>query len=372
MNSVKRFVAWVTAALLSLIFPTLVFTADKAYAAPEPVPVDSADLTSGVGLASDSVNGLYWSANADKAVAYGFDKSGKVVRKVTWGAQVKSLQALAFYDGKLYVGDTGDKEAKRSMITVYQLDSLSGGDTGYRAWDFKFPDGKSRDVETMMISARGNVYFVSKEEKGTIYRAKSPISSLSRRSTNELVRVGSAPGWITDGTFQFQNSQMILRSYTAIYTLDAYDFELKGSDKLPSQQAGSGITKSLNGAKAVVFDGGSKPSFVEVELPKSVKDVGVSPSTAPGVSEPSTTPSASPTATETTTSSTAADNANVVVRKVVNKPKSRLTKISLLAAVAAAVSAGLFVAIRPDRKRKTGKSGSARSAELNTGGETEN
>lgn len=215
----------------------------------------------------------------------------------TWsfGGDATSVQALAWSEGRLWVGDIGDQSASREHITVFRLAQPDGGRSSYRAYDFKYEDG-ARDAKAMLISGRGNIYVVSAGSDPGIYRAPS---NPSRDGVNTLTRVADAPQGVTDGVFLTDGSTMALRTATGIAYVDAFTWKTTVTETLVGAPADESIAVSQNDE---IYVGGA-PTIRTAEVPASDTTTTVSPqpqaSTSPsgeGSPEPSA-PQASPAAT---------------------------------------------------------------------------
>ena len=190
------------------------------------------------GLARDTVAGLYWTVNDSGAsgAAYGVQPNGKVRGSLNYLAQPEDVEAVAFHDDRLYLGDIGDNDEKRDFVRVYFFNHprANGLTVDYRAYDFRYPDG-SHDAETLLVNGKGRLFIVTKADKGGIYAApKKP----SRDGVNDLKRVGSAPAVITDGTFLPGDKQIALLSYDSVRVIDADTYKTRGHGQDPEAAAG--------------------------------------------------------------------------------------------------------------------------------------
>jgi hypothetical protein len=138
-------------------------------------------------------------------------------------------------DWYLYVGDVGANEQKRDQIVVYRLQEPNvkldqkpkkrkiKGVVPYR---YRFPDGISRDVETLMLDPRtGNLYLATKTSgiQSELYLAHVPtdesqVSPLERLASLRLVSDGAtAPALITGGDIASDGSAILVRTTTDAY-----------------------------------------------------------------------------------------------------------------------------------------------------------
>ena len=196
------------------------------------------------GLASDADRTVYWTSNLSGAGRiFALNNDGSSAGMVTFPARTTSVQAVAYHQNRVYLGDIGDATSSREFVTVYRLGTLTyGGQSNYTAWDFTYPDGP-QDAAAMLVSPRGNIYIVTRGPNAAIYRA--PTNPSSERP-NQLNRVATAPAWVTDGTF-LDAQRMALRTYTGVIIVDAFTFETVASAKLPQQYAGESLTTSPDG-----------------------------------------------------------------------------------------------------------------------------
>lgn len=210
----------VTGVLVALLVLALVL---PAFADDVSVPEEATPL---VGMAYDPANQELWLAGprANRGVFVNAENT----KEVMLSADLVSVQALAWYGDRLWVGDIGDPDADRDHLVVYRLGSTEGGGTTYHAYDYRFEDGP-RDAKAMLISGRGNVYIISAGENPGIYRIRGEAS---RERMNTLVRVHDAPAGVTDGVFLSDGSTMALRTAAGIEYIDAMQWEPLATETL--------------------------------------------------------------------------------------------------------------------------------------------
>lgn len=234
-----------------------------------------------VGMALDSSNGELWLAGPQADSGTLVEADGE--KEVSFNAELESVQALAWYGDRLWVGDIGDVDASRDNIVVYRLGSTDGGRTTYHAYDFRYEDGPQHS-EAMLISGRGNLYFVSAGDDPGIYRVRGDAS---RERLNTLVRVQDAPAGVTDGVFLSDGSTMALRSAQGIEYIDALVWEPLVTETLVGAPEGEAITRSADDELYV----GGNPAVRVGEVPSE----DVTTTVAPTVEE---SPSPEPTTVE--------------------------------------------------------------------------
>ncbi|CAI9400959.1 hypothetical protein [Aestuariimicrobium sp. T2.26MG-19.2B] len=237
------------------------------------------------GLAGDAERSVFWMVSnptANEVTAVG--ETGATVSTVSWPApKVTDVQALAWRDGVLYVGDIGDREATRSSIQVLRIAEPRGGSRNPQVFTLTYPDG-AHDAAALLVSPKGNLYVVTRGQGPGIYR---PAQQPTAGTTVALRRVGSAPADVSDGTFTADGQQMALRSPLGVTLVNAYTFATVARGPIEGWPAGESITTGIAGAPLMVGDTGSPSTVVPMSLP-----TGISTATPPA---PTPTPSASAT-----------------------------------------------------------------------------
>jgi hypothetical protein len=152
--------------------------------------------SSGV-VASRRYADVFWTHNdgggPKKQVLYAIDREGNTraffsVIDVT----LHDWEDIAIDDaGHLYIGDIGNNEAKRNMLTVYEIDEPNpqagtGSITPKRAWKLKFP-GAPFDCESLFVW-KDQGYVVSKVfDKARAQIFRFPLKETNKPLTLELV-----------------------------------------------------------------------------------------------------------------------------------------------------------------------------------------
>jgi hypothetical protein len=253
-------------------------------------------ITSSSGLVADGQAKVYWTVNRSPAagVVFGLDPHGSVKGTLDFRAKPKDIEAVAMSGSRLFVADIGDKTAKRAFVTVYFFDNPQPSTTGrtvfYHAYDFAYPDGP-HDAQTLLVNSKSRLFIVTKGNKAGIYAAPS---TPSRQVVNKLRRVGSAPSYVTDGTFLPDQRRIALRTYVSVVVIDANSHKMLARAATPAQPQGESITVSLDRRSLVVGSEGKASKVYSMRIPTRVGDAPTPGSTPP----PSTPgPSASPSST---------------------------------------------------------------------------
>lgn len=227
MMTVRRLLLACAAALLLLGGAAL-----PASAEPPAVPGDVGEL---VGAAFDPETEVLWLAGerADDGVLVGVDQDRRY-SEISFKGELVSVQALAFHEGGIYVGDVGDPDRARESVAVYRLADTQPGRQNYRRFDFVFPE-EPQNARAMMVSARGRIYLVTDGQTPGIYTTSREPSD---DQVNRLTRVADAPAGVTDGVFLADGFTMALRTAEGIEVIDAFSWETQAIEILVGAGAG--------------------------------------------------------------------------------------------------------------------------------------
>ena len=210
----------------------------------DPVPLaqleDRAIKESSGLVASRRNPDIFWTHNdsGDGPIIYAFDRSGK--SKGRW--RVANAEAIDWEDiaagpgpesgiSYLYIGDIGDNDVDRNVVTVYRVAEPAMPTEEVRSRTIKeyvtepaeairlrYPDGR-HNAETLMVHPRtGDLYIVTKslETPAAVYKLKAPYSTAS---VNTLVRMREISvrsfigGVITGGDISPDGRRVILCDY---------------------------------------------------------------------------------------------------------------------------------------------------------------
>jgi hypothetical protein len=230
--------------------------------------------------ASRRTPGALWAINdSGDPVIYALDAKGAVTGHVrVTGAQVEDWEAIAAGPCKagscLYVGDIGDNNGTRKQITIYRVPEPAVGDDMTATADVfhaTYPDGP-QDAESLLITADGSLYIVTKGEKGRValYRFPRELKSGPAMPLQRVAKprdAGKSPNSerITDAAASADGEWIMLRTNRAVTF--HHTKELIGGNWRPAhvvdladldEPQGEGVTLTADGTLVVVGEGGKK------------------------------------------------------------------------------------------------------------------
>lgn len=235
------------------------------------------EISEASGMAAGrALPGVTWLVedSGGEAVVYGVDNDGRTVARVTvedatnddWEALAPGTDAQG--RPTLWIGDIGDNHAERSSVQLYEIpEPAQPGDQSAVAtrYDLTYADGP-RNAETLLVdSASATAYVVSKE----ILDPGMYSVPLAANHDGTLERVADAPLVVTDGAFDPQQKQAVLRTYTLAYLLPAITSAPSQSGLLPEQPQGETIAWTPDGAAVLSGSEGLRSVVHRVPLPDS-------------------------------------------------------------------------------------------------------
>lgn len=226
----------------------------KDYDEPKQIAtLEDKNINESSGIVASRINkGIFWTHNdsGDAPFIYAFDAKGK--QRGTFrvaGAQSLDWEDIAIaFDSKtnksfLYIGDIGDNSKERESIIVYRVAEpvITAEDANStkanarqtenaEAIRLQYPDGKHNAETVMVHPTTGDIYIVTKTQKGAagVYKISNP----STLSTNKLIKVGDInvpslmKGFLTGGEISSDGQRVILCDYFA-----AFEFVLNSNEK---------------------------------------------------------------------------------------------------------------------------------------------
>ena len=315
-----------------LIATAAMATVTVALPAAADIDVPKNQVGEAVGMAWDANGETLWLAGdqADDGVLVGVGADGEHSEMSWQGDDLTSVQALAIRDGVMYVGDTGNSDGDRSTFTVYRFSNLQAGAKKYRSFVFEYPD--NIDIQAMMVSGKGRIYFASTGDDPGIYRAPAKPS---RQGHNQLERVADAPDGVTDGVFLPDGGTMVLRAADGVHVIDAFTWETKAVETYATETGAESVAAIDDDTLLL----GSTGVIREAAVPTS--NITTTPSAEPSPSEtlsPSESASAAPSSEPSPSESAMQDQEQALEEA---KPRSTITTVALILAGIVGVAAGL-------------------------------
>ena len=263
-RALRRVGLLLVAAVLCMIVPGLDAAEDTVA-----FTIKDARITESSGLAVDPAGNIYWTVNdsGDRGVAYGIGLDGKVQGSLNFRAQPVDVEAVAVHKDRLYVGDIGDNNGRRSFVRVFYFNNprANGLTVTYHAYDFRYPDGP-HNAEALLVNDSGRLFIVTKDRDGAIYAApRKP----DRQGVNELKRVGAAPSEVTDGTFLPGGDKIALLTYSSVTVIDASTYDVLASSPIPHQPQAESLTQSLDEQSLLVGSEGKKSKVYAIPVPSA-------------------------------------------------------------------------------------------------------
>jgi hypothetical protein len=258
---------------LSATLPVLVAPAE---ASPRPgveLRFDDPDIDESSGLVVRGGDVLTVNDSGDGAVVYVVDAAtGATVGRTTYTTdEVVDVEALAAgRDGSVWVGDIGDNDGVRPLVSVYRLPAVTRGDRTVTAqrFDLRHPDGP-RDAETLLVQpSTGRLFVVTKGIFGG--QVLAAPRTLRTDRPNRLRPVGTAGGLVTDGTF-LPGGAVALRDYADGFVVDPLTWRTVGSFRLPRQRQAEAIAPWPQRRVLVSSEGERQPLYSAALPPRLLR-----------------------------------------------------------------------------------------------------
>jgi hypothetical protein len=269
------------------------------------VAVAELDESSGLATGTTAPN-IFWTMNDDTdptlyALSARGDELGRL--RIT-GAKNVDWESLAIGPcddaSCIYIGDTGDNEAKRPDRTIYRVrEPKKTGDrfpasASARSVIYKYSDGP-KDVEAMYVSGDGSIWLISKRplrdstgrhRPALVYRlppaAWSAPTGIAELVDSLTIIPGSSPSrLITDAALSPDGRTLAIRTYGELYLFDADSATGRPSAAAPrrvcdltpvAERQGEGIAwESIDGTFLLTSEGSETPktrsSLARVQCP---------------------------------------------------------------------------------------------------------
>jgi hypothetical protein len=247
----------------ALVLPALVPSADAAPGSRQELTFADPAIDESSGLVVRGSDVLTVNDSGDGAVVYVVDAAtGATVGRTTYTTdEVVDVEALAAgRNGTVWVGDIGDNDRARPVVSLYRLPAVTRGDRTVSAqrFDLVHPDGP-RDAEALLVQpSTGRVFVVTKGVFGG--QVLAAPRTLRTDRPNRLRPVGTVGGLVTDGTF-LPGGAVALRDYADGFVLDPRTWRTVGSFRLPSQQQAEAIAPWPQRRVLVSSEGETQPLY---------------------------------------------------------------------------------------------------------------
>lgn len=238
------------AAVVSLLAGAAASAPDEVFRWQDPRIAESSGL---VDLGEEMVT---TNDSGDGARLYVVDASGRTVRAVDYGAQVRDVEALAPAGGqRVWVGDIGDNTRSRSTVRVHLVDVAAGAVPLLASYDLRYPGGRSHDAESLLQDASGRLVVITKSIAGG--QVMQAPRTLRDDRVNQLRAVASVRTLATDAALDRRTGEVLVRGYAGVGVYDATTWEQVGSLEAPSQPQGESISLGPGGRVRVGSEGAS-------------------------------------------------------------------------------------------------------------------
>jgi hypothetical protein len=243
-------------------------------AAAKPLPSQVRE-SSGLALGRRDA-GIFWTHNdaGNTPVVYAVTGDGTLRSQVrVAGARLEDWEDIESGtcggSSCLFIGDIGDNDAKRSMITVYQVEEPPAGATttaNATIRTARYPGGP-RDAEAMFVIG-GTIYVVTKGRTGPIelYRWPEGNGTVTLTKLSELLpKPRNSQDFVTSASASPDGKWVAIRTYRTLYLYKAA--ELTGSGKATPVTAdltaagetqGEGVALMNDGTVWLSSEGGGK------------------------------------------------------------------------------------------------------------------
>lgn len=246
--------------------------------------ISDARIAESSGLATDFENGVYWTMNDTKgqAIVYALGADGRTVGTLLYSAAPEDAESIAYQGRRLYIGDTGGNREPRTAIRVFVFSNPRPDNSvqSFAEYEFEYPDGP-HDTEAMLVSASGRIMFITKSE--TIGRIFMAPAHPKEHEPNVLTGVGSAPQYVTDGTY-LPDGRILLRSYVGLFVLDSSTLRVVAQSGVPAMKQGESVALRLGGG-ILIGSEGENSEVLRVSVPRGmarIPTISPSPSSKPG------------------------------------------------------------------------------------------
>lgn len=214
------------------------------------------------------------------------------VTRVT-GVPWRDPEALALYDGQLWIADTGDNALVRDELSVVAIAEPGPGDHQVLGEQFRvrLPDGP-RDIEALLVQPRtGEMFLVAKSLMGAEVYSLGVLTETGAEYQAEHVGTVNLSA-VTDGSFSPSGDTVVLLSYLGGYVVDPVHWTVQDAFGLPRLQQAESLAFRSEDAVLIGSEGADSPVY-SVPLPVAGDSDASVPQASPAAAAPdSPTPAA--------------------------------------------------------------------------------
>ena len=250
--------------------------------------------SSGLTVSSEHKDLAYTINDAGNApIVYGIKIStGDVVGTTRVdGGEVKDSESIAIDgEGTMWLADLGDNDEERDDVALYAFPEPGPGDHSVTAkrYPVSYDDGPV-DIEAFLVHPETGAKFLASKEKkksGTLF---SLPDTLSEGSSNVATDLGkAAPQDVSDGTFNLDGTEALLRTRESVHLFDPASWQETGTVEVPEVEQGESIAMEPGGTSFLIGSEGKNSPLIRVAYGPDAPQV--TPSATPEEDEPSAAP----------------------------------------------------------------------------------
>ena len=176
-----------------------------------------------------------WIHNDHEPQLYLVSNEGRLLRKLPFSGYARDWEDIASGPGPengihyIYLAETGDNAEIFPEYYIYRFPEPGQNQTQIDHFDtipFSYPDGKSYDVETLLLDpSTRDLYVITKRQltQASVFKLPYP-QKVNEKNIAELV--ASIPyGMLTSGSISSDGGEILLRNYTSIFYWKVRDGE---------------------------------------------------------------------------------------------------------------------------------------------------
>lgn len=206
------------------------------------------------------------------------------------GGKIKDTESIAIDgDGTMWLADLGDNDEERDDVALYSFAEPGPGDHSVTAkrYPVSYEDGPV-DIEAFLVHPKTGAKFLASKEKkksGTLFSLPETLSESSSNVATDLGK--AAPEDVSDGTFNLDGSQALLRTRKSVHLFDPASWQENGTVEVPEVEQGESIAMEPGGTSFLIGSEGKNSPLIRVAYGPDAAEVTPTPT-------PDEEPSAAP------------------------------------------------------------------------------